>query len=240
MDQQQMTTIEPLPAAEAHRLYRSRTDRQVAGVCGGLGEYLGFDPTLIRLAWLVSIIFAGVGLFAYLVAAVIVPEETRAHAANKPLMPLRGAGFRAWVGVDSNRGLVWGGLFVALGILLLLGNFNILPLRQLWDLFWTLFWPMVLIGLGVILLLGITGRGVDWRGVLRGQRPLVRSRSNRMVAGVCAGLADFLGIDASVVHIVWAIGSAATLGLGLMVYVILLLVMPEAPDLAPPPSPNGP
>lgn len=234
MDEQHVTIIESPPPTEAHRLYRSRTDRQVAGVCGGLGEYLGFDPTLIRIAWLVSIIFAGAGLFAYLVAAVIIPEETRAHAANKPAAPLRGAGFRAWAGVDSNRGLLWGGLFVALGILLLLGNFNILPLQQLWNLFWTLFWPMVLIGIGVILLLGITGRGVDWRGVLHGQRALVRSRSNRMVAGVCGGLADYLGIDASVVRIVWAIGSAATLGLGVMVYVILLLVMPEAPDNLPP------
>lgn len=240
MDEQHMTIIEPSPPGETHRLYRSRTDRQVAGVCGGLGEYLGFDPTLIRIAWLASIIFAGVGLFAYLIAAVIVPEETREHAANKPLLPLRGAGFRAWAGVDSNRGLFWGGLFIALGILLLLGNFNILPLQQLWNLFWTLFWPLVLIGLGVILLLGITGRGVDWRGVLRGQRPLVRRRDNRMVAGVCGGLADFLGIDASVVRIVWAIGSAATLGLGVMVYVILLLVMPEAPDSIPPTSSTAP
>lgn len=240
MDEPQMTIIEPMPTPDTHRLYRSRTDRQVAGVCGGLGEYLGFDPTLIRIAWLMSIIFAGVGLFAYLVAAVIVPEETRAHAASKPLTPLRGAGFRAWAGVDSNRGLLWGGLFVALGILLLLGNFNILPLQRLWRLFWTLFWPMVLIGLGVILLLGITGRGIDWRGVLRGQRPLVRRQNNRMIAGVCGGLADFLGIDASVVRIVWAIGSAATLGLGVMVYVILLLVMPEAPEGAPPASPTVP
>jgi phage shock protein PspC (stress-responsive transcriptional regulator) len=240
MDEQQVTIVEPSPSGETHRLYRSRTDRQVAGVCGGLGEYLGFDPTLIRIAWLVSIIFAGVGLFAYLIAAVIIPEETRAHAANKAVLPLRGAGFRAWAGVDSNRGLLWGGLFVALGILLLLGNFNILPLQQLWNLFWTLFWPMVLIGLGVVLLLGITGRGVDWRGVLRGQRPLVRRRNDRVIAGVCGGLADFLGIDASVVRIVWAIGSTATLGLGVMVYVILLLVMPEAPDSIPPTSSTVP
>ena len=76
--------------------------------------------------------------------------------------------------------------------------------------------------------------------MLRGQRPLVRRRDNRMVAGVCGGLADFLGIDASVVRIVWAIGSAATLGLGVMVYVILLLVMPEAPDSIPPTSSTAP
>ena len=75
MDEQHVTIIESPPPTEAHRLYRSRTDRQVAGVCGGLGEYLGFDPTLIRIAWLVSIIFAGAGLFAYLVAAVIIPED---------------------------------------------------------------------------------------------------------------------------------------------------------------------
>ena len=57
------------------RLYRSKTDRQIAGVCGGLGKYFDIDPTIIRLAWVIALFFAGGGLFAYLLAMIVVPTE---------------------------------------------------------------------------------------------------------------------------------------------------------------------
>ena len=57
------------------KLYRSKTDRRIAGVCGGLGNYFDIDPTIIRLAWGVALFFAGGGLFAYLLAMIIVPQE---------------------------------------------------------------------------------------------------------------------------------------------------------------------
>lgn len=57
------------------KLYRSKTDRRIAGVCGGLGSYFDIDPTIIRLAWVVALFFAGGGLFAYLLAMIIVPQE---------------------------------------------------------------------------------------------------------------------------------------------------------------------
>ena len=50
------------------KLFRSRTDRKVAGVCGGISEYLEVDPTLIRLFWLIAIFCMGGGLLAYLIA----------------------------------------------------------------------------------------------------------------------------------------------------------------------------
>lgn len=56
------------------RLYRSRSQRMLGGVCGGLAEYLNTDPTVIRLLW-VLFSFMGAGLIAYLVAWVLVPEE---------------------------------------------------------------------------------------------------------------------------------------------------------------------
>ncbi|MCX7854203.1 MAG: PspC domain-containing protein [Caldilineales bacterium] len=57
------------------RLYRSRTDRMLAGVCGGIGQYLNIDPTLIRLAFLILAIWGGGGIVAYLIAWIIIPEE---------------------------------------------------------------------------------------------------------------------------------------------------------------------
>ncbi|MBP1909389.1 PspC domain-containing protein [Methanolobus bombayensis] len=57
------------------RLTRSRTDRMIAGVCGGLGNYLGIDPVIIRLLWAIAIFAYGTGLLLYILAWIIIPEE---------------------------------------------------------------------------------------------------------------------------------------------------------------------
>ena len=59
------------------RLYRSKKERMIAGVCGGIAEYFDVDPTLIRLLWVLVTIFTGFapGVIAYLIAWVIVPEK---------------------------------------------------------------------------------------------------------------------------------------------------------------------
>ena len=59
---------------EPRKLYRSRTHRMVAGVCGGLGEYFNVDATLIRGLFLVLAVFGGSGLLIYLVMWIIVPD----------------------------------------------------------------------------------------------------------------------------------------------------------------------
>lgn len=61
------------------QLYRSRTNRKIAGVCGGLGEYMNLDPTIIRLIWVFLILCAGTGLLAYLIAALIIPENPNGY-----------------------------------------------------------------------------------------------------------------------------------------------------------------
>ena len=58
-----------------NRLYRSRENRMVAGVCGGLAEYLDADPTMVRLVTVLAILFTGVPALAYLVAWIIIPER---------------------------------------------------------------------------------------------------------------------------------------------------------------------
>ena len=61
---------------ETKKLYRSRTDKMIAGVCGGLGKYLGVDPTLIRLAFVLLLLFGiGSGLLVYLAMMLLVPLE---------------------------------------------------------------------------------------------------------------------------------------------------------------------
>lgn len=57
------------------RLYRSRTDRSLAGVCGGLAEYFQVDPTLVRVLFVLFTLMGGPGLIVYIALALIVPEE---------------------------------------------------------------------------------------------------------------------------------------------------------------------
>ena len=57
------------------RLYRSRENAMLAGVCGGIGEYFDIDPTIVRLAWVILGFCGGVGLWAYVIAAVIIPQR---------------------------------------------------------------------------------------------------------------------------------------------------------------------
>jgi phage shock protein C len=68
------------------RLYRSKTERMLGGVCGGLGEHFNVDPTVIRLLWvLVTLISLGTGLILYLIAWIIVPEDGNPDTSLTPI-----------------------------------------------------------------------------------------------------------------------------------------------------------
>jgi phage shock protein PspC (stress-responsive transcriptional regulator) len=60
---------------EPKRLFRSKIDRVLGGVCGGIGKYFNIDPVLVRVLWAVSFFMGGVGFLAYIVAWIIIPEE---------------------------------------------------------------------------------------------------------------------------------------------------------------------
>lgn len=62
---------EPQP----RKLFRSRTNRSIAGICGGLGEFFDVDPTLIRLLMLLLILLGGLSIWAYIILWIIIPEE---------------------------------------------------------------------------------------------------------------------------------------------------------------------
>ena len=125
------------PTQTRGKLYRSRTDRMLGGVAGGLGRYLNVDPVLIRLAF-VALLFAGIGFFIYIIAWIIVPEE--------PLDPAL-AGFEpapsATARPTGNPGarVVFGSVLVAVGSLLLLDA--IVPANL-----FRLFWPLAIIAAG--------------------------------------------------------------------------------------------
>lgn len=68
----------PAPTPPPRKLYRSRDDRMIGGVCGGIAEYFNVDATLVRLLAVAAILLAGSAILAYLIAWIIVPEEPSA------------------------------------------------------------------------------------------------------------------------------------------------------------------
>lgn len=57
------------------KLSKSQTNRMLCGVCGGIGEYINLDPTIVRLIWVVCSLCGGCGIFAYIIAAIIMPND---------------------------------------------------------------------------------------------------------------------------------------------------------------------
>ena len=142
------------------RLYKSKTDRMLSGVSGGIAEYFDTDPTFVRVAWvLVGLLTAGFALIAYIALAIIVPERAGKPAPGaaesvetelpsdepEPYEPadLDEAPVR---NNTAGRGSIIGGaVLIIVGVLFLVSNFDLL------DWFDWRFWPVVLILFGLLL-----------------------------------------------------------------------------------------
>ncbi|MGZ5351987.1 MAG: PspC domain-containing protein [Actinomycetota bacterium] len=120
----------PIPEESPRVLRRSRGDRVLAGVCGGLGRYLGVDPVLLRIAFVVLAIAGGGGFLLYVVSWILIPEERKGETL----------GTERPSSVDTTR-LIVGGTLVAIGTILLL-NLSFPRLGRF-------FWPLALIAVGV-------------------------------------------------------------------------------------------
>ena len=122
------------PAPPQRAVRRSRSERVIAGVCGGLGRHLGIDPVLLRVAFIILALANGLGLIAYVVAWVAIPEEGADQPAAPAPEPRR----------ETGR-MVLGGSLVVLGLVLLLD-------RLAPDLD-ELFWPVAVVAVGVAVML---------------------------------------------------------------------------------------
>jgi phage shock protein C len=160
----------------ADRLFRSRHDRMVAGVAGGLAEMWDADPALIRIIWAVLVIFTGgIALLVYIIMAIVVPEAddsipapatTTVATSDTPLPtgsgwaapPPSSADARAARrAARAERGGMSGGMILG-GFLVLLGLFFLVR-EYLPNIDFDWFWPLILVGVGVAVLASSMGRG---------------------------------------------------------------------------------
>jgi phage shock protein C len=230
-------------------LYRSPSDKIIGGVCGGVAEYLGINPVLVRVIWIVATFATwGGGFLAYLLLALFLPVgDNRMGQVAPPALQL------------SQQGITWAaGILMGLGAFWLLANVGILP--GLWSTFWTvvgvLFWPALLIGAGYLLWRANTQRNVDQDVAdaaakvksamgsmgeklpsgdqvkdgfanLRNNVPFKRSQTSRVFMGVCGGLGERYGIDPNLIRLIWAAFAIGTMGLGAVLYAVVGLFMPD-------------
>ena len=147
------------------RLERSTTNKVVAGVCGGIGEYLQVDPTLVRVFFVIgTIVTGGLGLLGYIVAIVLLPlpgqpapfvktegltsstVET-AGVEGSPEQTTRIAPAPADPEAAERNRAAFGVVLVALGVIFLFSNAGVFRIVR-----WDLAWPLVLIAIGALLL----------------------------------------------------------------------------------------
>ena len=217
-------------ADSSKRLYRSQSNKVIAGVCGGIAEYLNADPTIIRIAWiLLSLLPLVPGILIYIAAWIIIPKDpskTVSSTSQGSSSSVSGAGA---VGI----------FFIIIGGLFLMSNLHIFYWRDWWDISADYIVPVFLIGAGVVFLLKGTVKAepesppTEPSGFQReentgfaespkpqeesGRKTLRRSLNDRKLLGVCGGLAEYFEIDPSIVRVAFVVLSIWPFGLGVVV-----------------------
>ncbi|MCF6277595.1 MAG: PspC domain-containing protein [Anaerolineales bacterium] len=144
-------------------LYRSESDRMLGGVCGGLGNYLGIDSTLVRLFFILLVLGPGMGIVFYLALWIIAPSESGVNAGATWKENFKDStenfGKRAQtVGIEFQQavrrphpqaGVLFGGALIAIGSMLFIESLHI---SWLWWLDVDILWPLLLIIAGAVIL----------------------------------------------------------------------------------------
>jgi phage shock protein C len=213
------------------RLRKSRTDRMLDGVCGGIAEYVQLDPTLVRIAWVLLTLFGGSGIILYILAMIIMPAAPITPAA--PVQP-KPAG---------NNTKFWGVLLIVLGTLWLMGNIGFPLHYHWWDFSWDVLLAALLIMAGVAFLFG--GRNglsvpkpaaapaeggtaaAEPGTVSHGEGRLYRSRTEKKLFGVCGGLGQYFSIDPTIIRLLFVVAVIASCGAAILAYIAMAILVPE-------------
>ena len=194
------------------RICRLESDRLIAGVCGGIAQYFVIDPTIVRLVLVAFTLFGGAGLLAYVVAWVMIPDE-RETQWNVNLYAIK-------------QNPLWGILLICMGGIWFLRYDHLLVL--FWGIFWYSAMNMILvitlIVSGIYLFYNRTFQGDENS---EGYDPLHLADRDKKLAGVCGGLGESLYIDPTIIRALWVFGSLMSIGIGLLIYIILAIILPE-------------
>jgi phage shock protein C len=205
---------------KSKRLYRSQSNKMISGVCGGIAEYFEVDPTLIRLIVVAIALFGGVGLLAYIAAIFIIPnnpDDTPSENTSKNLI--------------KDKSLFWGSMLIIFGLFFLLRQAGLFYGFEFWRIPWQMVWAAFLIIIGLYLLMNRKKKeDTESETFEINGKKLYRSKIQKMLAGVCGGIAEYFEMDVSIIRILWAIITIASAGFGILIYILMIIIFPERPE----------
>jgi phage shock protein C len=220
------------------RLYRSQSNKVIAGVCGGIGEYANIDPTIVRLVWIFLTFFGGSGILIYIFAYFIIPEK-----------PAESGSVDSTARTDITPSRILGITFVGVGAIILLDNLDIISFHHWWHMSWEFILPAIFILTGIYFL--IRQKKITQQQTIDEQkeetsstqsqentskcgngesvRPKVfrRSATDKKIFGICGGAGEYLNIDPTIIRVAFAFFTLLSGGAGFILYFILYLIVPE-------------
>lgn len=138
------------------RLLRSTTNKVIAGVCGGLGDYFNIDPTILRILFVALVVWGGSGVLLYIVLWLVIPEAGKESLPVDQRVQQAGQeiGSKAQdmaKSLQTNR--LSGGVIVG-AVLIVIGASSVIQAYVPWRVFrWEIFWPVILIAFGLALII---------------------------------------------------------------------------------------
>ena len=218
------------------KLYRSRTNKVFAGVCGGLAEYFDVDPIVIRILFVLMVLFGGTGIVLYIAAIFIVPKKSL-MIQDVPVEQQT-----ASVSPNNDTARNWFGIaLVTIGILLLLANMEIFHVFNFLEDAFEYVFPVLLIILGMAIIYyrqsqtqttketsekEQSSTSSEYSSQTRSYRQYRRSSSDKKIFGVCGGLAQYFDIDPSLIRMLYVVLCLASFGAGLVLYVLIAIIVP--------------
>ncbi len=219
---------------EPRRLYKSRRDRMIDGVCAGIAEYFDIDPTIMRGIFILLVFFGGTGLFLYIGGMIIMPVNPHhlAMIQSGEVQP-----------DNRNASKTFGIILIAFGVLFLMHNFGWFAFHHIWHISWGIVLPVLLILFGMAIIYihqqsrtqaaadrpGEGGEESTTNTPDQGipNKRLYKSRRNRKLFGVCGGLGDYFEVDPTIVRILFILLTLLSFGTGIILYIAMAIFVPE-------------
>jgi len=217
-------------ATSPRRLYKSRRERMIDGVCGGIAEYFEVDPTIVRILWVLVTLLGGSGFILYIIAMIIMPVNPD-HIGGAQ-QSVNGA-------KHTDRKRFWGVLLILVGALILFTNLGLFAAFRWWHVSWDVLFPVALIIIGawlmyvhankptVVVHSSDASAAENVPPAAEPRRELRRSAAERKLFGVCAGIAKYFNVDPTIVRVLYVLLVLASFGWGLLLYIILAILVPE-------------
>lgn len=216
------------------KLYRSGVNRMIGGVCAGVADYFNVDVTVVRIVWVLTVLFQGLGAIAYLACLILMPDNPvhRDLPQSEKKSP-------------PNAGLIIGIILVVFG-LIFLARENYYwrydwPFFRFWPFAFESFFPILIILFGVLYIFHILRKEKERKEgggepvITSKPKKLYRSTTDKMVSGVCSGLAKYWQIDVAIIRVGWVVVSLLTMiWLGVVAYIVMIFVVPEEVLESPP------